>query len=487
MDDLKFCTRLSKVTLKNFKNIEYGTIDLPNASYEDYVIDGKSSILGIYGQNGSGKSAFIKAIKVLCSQLSGDGLESDSIIKSGCDYAELLFEFSSYDNRGNVFNILYGFKCFSKIVELKKTSCRFARIADETIEYSGVLQSGEKIRKKVLFSTKEEFCGKGEKAFGTKSNTIIDKGYSKIVNREDNDFINCTGSDWFLQKKNVGGSFFFNKDVRGKILVGLENCWDKYCYMVLMDFPNHCFIIGTRAMGSVTHNELPLYLPQNIIKKMRRIMKRRIMQGEGESIILSRDSILLNIKTGIIDDLLGGEVKGAYLRCVEKSIKQISSIIGTIVPGLEIVVDNGQLFSVRNGIKLSLGLESDGVKRLISIAATLSAAFNNPTALTIVDELDSGIFEDLLGNLLRVFSESAKGQLIFTSHNLRPLEVLPTDCIRFTTTNPRNRFFKMTIKGNSNLRDSYRRALHVGGLKEQLYNDPDNTEIKLAFMQDWEE
>ena len=40
----------------------------------------------------------------------------------------------------------------------------------------------------------------------------------------------------------------------------------------------------------------------------------------------------------------------------------------------------------------------------------------------MIDEFDSGIYEYLLGELLEIMNESAKGQFVFTSHNLRPLE-----------------------------------------------------------------
>ena len=61
--------------------------------------------------------------------------------------------------------------------------------------------------------------------------------------------------------------------------------------------------------------------------------------------------------------------------------------------------------------------------------------FNNPSVCMVVDEFDSGIFEYLLGEILQIIRESGKGQLIFTSHNLRPLEMLDTNALIFTTTN----------------------------------------------------
>ena len=54
------CTRIEKIEIENFKNVKYGQVVLKN-NRKDY----KASILGIYGQNGSGKTALIDAIKLL--------------------------------------------------------------------------------------------------------------------------------------------------------------------------------------------------------------------------------------------------------------------------------------------------------------------------------------------------------------------------------------------------------------------------------------
>ncbi len=62
-----------------------------------------------------------------------------------------------------------------------------------------------------------------------------------------------------------------------------------------------------------------------------------------------------------------------------------------------------------------------GIKKIVSILQLLIVVYNNPSITVAIDELDSGIFESLLGELLNIISEKGKGQLIFTSHNLRPL------------------------------------------------------------------
>lgn len=58
----------------------------------------------------------------------------------------------------------------------------------------------------------------------------------------------------------------------------------------------------------------------------------------------------------------------------------------------------------------------------MSILQLLIVVYNHPSVTVAVDELDGGVFEYLLGELLNIISEKGKGQLIFTSHNLRPLD-----------------------------------------------------------------
>ena len=108
--------------------------------------------------------------------------------------------------------------------------------------------------------------------------------------------------------------------------------------------------------------------------------------------------------------------------------------------------------------------------------------YNDPSMCLVIDELDAGIYEYLLGELLSVFEKGAKGQLIFTSHNLRALEMLNKTSILFSTTNPENRYMRLqNVKTNNNLRDLYLRSITLGGQKEDVYAETDTVEIGRAF------
>ncbi|MBR4335497.1 MAG: ATP-binding protein, partial [Clostridia bacterium] len=140
-----------------------------------------------------------------------------------------------------------------------------------------------------------------------------------------------------------------------------------------------------------------------------------------------------------------------------------------------------EIVSKRNDQTIPLKYESDGIRRMVSILSLLIAVYNEESFTVAIDEIDSGIFEYLLGEVLAVMSESIKGQFIFTSHNLRALEVLPAKYLCFTTNNPENRFTTLPHRGNSNMRDTYFRKIVLGSDKESVYNSTDRFEIERAF------
>ena len=128
--------------------------------------------------------------------------------------------------------------------------------------------------------------------------------------------------------------------------------------------------------------------------------------------------------------------------------------------------------------------ESEGLKKIVSILQLLIVVYNNDSITVAIDELDSGIFEYLLGEILRIISEKGKGQLIFTSHNLRPLETIDKGFVAFTTTNVNNRYIRFSnVKTNNNLRDFYYRDIMLGEQDEPVYETTNNYEIALAFRE----
>ena len=184
-----------------------------------------------------------------------------------------------------------------------------------------------------------------------------------------------------------------------------------------------------------------------------------------------------------------------YLRLV-KIIDAINIALKAIIPNLKlelhkiseeinkdgIKVVQAKVFSIRDGKIFSTKYESAGIKRIISLLNYLISVYNDSAICLVVDELDAGIFEYLLGELIGELSEGAKGQLIFTSHNLRIMEKLDKKNIICSTINPNNRYISLKgIEKTHNRRDFYIRTLILGGQNERIYDDTDLQDIGYAF------
>ncbi len=202
-------------------------------------------------------------------------------------------------------------------------------------------------------------------------------------------------------------------------------------------------------------------------------------------------TVMLPLETPVVipQDMLG---------VVGKIIQNMNIVLEQIIPGLTIsikelgtqLMDGDQvgvriqLMSRKNSKEIALKYESEGIKKIISILQLLIVVYNQSSITVAVDELDAGVFEYLLGELLRIISEKGKGQLIFTSHNLRPLETLDKGFIAFTTVNPKHRYVRLNnVKENNNLRDFYYRDIMLGEQNELVYEPTNNSEISFAFRE----
>jgi hypothetical protein len=186
------------------------------------------------------------------------------------------------------------------------------------------------------------------------------------------------------------------------------------------------------------------------------------------------------------------------LSVTKRIVSSLNIVLRQIVPGLEIEVremgevtlDDGsdgqriQLLSRRGDVVLPFDCESEGIKKIVSVLQILILMYNEPSVTVAIDELDSGVFEYLLGELLGIIADGGRGQLIFTSHNLRPLETLDKQFIVFTSTDSNNRYVRMRgVKETNNLRSLYFRSIVLGDSETGLYEYTSNGEVAYAMRQ----
>lgn len=466
MNNMK--VRITSVEINHFKNVGHGIISLVNQE-EKY----KASVLGLYGQNGSGKTALIDALNVLKCALCGmsvPGKYAEYIsIEAPYSYFRFGFKIESTDGRSR-FEAIYEFKMRKEyasvaVVNGQEQIVPKAVIFEELLSYSYDTPDGkEKMGPVINTYTDAPFSPQ------TKYDVLIGKSKDRKRNKS-------ISTDLLVAKKLAAAtsrSFIFSKELLDTIR---ENCKHKIHRNVIESIVNYgnyeLFVFDTTSTGLISLNTLPLSLKYEL-------------EGNG-------------IAGSFIIPLDGSAVipEQAY-KIVCKAIDNINIVLPQLVPGLTVSInelgrqllpDNSvgvrvQLMSHKNKNEIALAYESEGIKKIFSVLQLLINVYNDYSITVAIDELDSGVFEYLLGEILKIISEKGKGQLIFTSHNLRPLETIDKSFVAFTTTNPSNRYIRLTnVKSNNNLRDFYYRDLIVDDQSETLYEPTNNSEISLAFRE----
>ena len=95
--------RLAALKIHQYKNVIDGEIQLVNANPQKY----RANILGLYGQNGSGKTALIQAVHLLQFTLSGTAIPIDFAscinVEAACASFEFVFDIQVGDEAYKAF------------------------------------------------------------------------------------------------------------------------------------------------------------------------------------------------------------------------------------------------------------------------------------------------------------------------------------------------------------------------------------------------
>ena len=555
-----FYMRIRSIEVWDFRNIEHGKINFPNTKLED-IQDRNPSILGLYGQNGSGKTSVIMAISILKDVLSGQPLKNkyESCIRLNSEKCSLSFELgqtflpseksvlSSFPYSQMI--IYYSFDITKTKSENEDGSTEInLHVKNEVLSVKIADPFGEKIRsKQKLFDARPEESDDKGRPFGNKTR------YASIVGNNidiENKLYNAKAVAF-----DRGTSFIFSRNT----ISALDGCnvllsdvfLDDYQHLIkllseLFELlpANILLTLNDEGSESLLEEYFRNFSEEQIEERFELIEKKATefkvsldefmpvynksiffstityMSLYGKKFLFTVDTtstglisvneqwpiLLWNLNaTGNVDsyriflnlDKPSSIPEKSYDQ-MKGSLSAVSKVLNAVVPGVSLeIVDLGkqiakdgktalcifEVMSCRGNSSITLRYESDGIRRLVSILSLLIATYNQPFFTIAIDEIDAGIFEYLLGEILKVLSSSAKGQIIFTSHNLRPLEVLPPKYLCFTTTNSEKKFVRLQNRGNSNFRDGYFRNIILGTSEDSIYNPTDQYEIEMAFYE----
>lgn len=433
--------RLAEIELTNFKNVQFGKIRMPSQLNRRDDRE-NADIVGIYGQNGSGKTAVIDSLSLIKCLMSGNRLPihtKDYITKNSQNAIIKLIFCIDIDD------ICYGAE-YSISINSQGTL-----LDSESLKITQLVEGRKKTVDSIIIESNNEYILKPKKRWSK---------YTAMTNRS-----------------------------RIDIEVERKLCMREYRSVLFSnEIENIIFSDDNeKSLISIIVRRLKVYAQKGLF----------VVRGDGYAEKDSLEFVLPDLDriSSYAVSLTEPTVmnKNDYLK-FKKVITNLNIVMKAIIPdfsvnikeyGLEIMNDSKEgmrfeLLSNRNNLLVPIRYESEGIKKMLSMLNLIIAMYNNDSVCVIIDELDSGIFEFLLGELLSCIEECGKGQMIFTSHNLRPLEMINQEALIFTTTNPDNRYIRIHEKAQ-NLRNSYLRHIMLGGLNEVIYADTNSFEIANAL------
>ncbi len=442
--------RLLSVKLKRMKNVGKGIVKMPEFN-DNFFEEPSAEILGVYGQNGSGKTAIIDALSFIKSLIAGSHLPKDAMnyINGASETAEIEVSFRIISNKDYIIKYL---------CEIGRNEEKGGpEIVSEKLSY-GIMTDLEYPK---IFTVLMESKSRSSTSFSTQLGNMIGNDNESAI-------------DVMVIKKIAYRelrSFIFASDMKKYIKAQAQISPDWNVINILSEYAlKNMFIVNQSYSGAIS---MDYAIPFS-------------MQHQSED--LSAGDIYISLSEPTVLEMKNYTV-------FKNITEEINKVIVTIIPGLKLQIreygeqatrdgKNGmrfELLSSREGMVFPLRYESEGIKKIISILNMITIMYNDPSVFVAIDELDAGVFEYLLGELLRVIDETGEGQLLFTSHNLRPLEMLKDNSILFTTANPDNRYIRVK-EDNRNLRERYIRALHIGEGDESMYTKTLKSEIRRALF-----
>lgn len=396
------------------------------------------NVKGIYGINGSGKSAIIASVDILKNILINPGYLNNPIVQ---------------EDLNGIIN--------KKLGELYIEVEYVVLLVEGLIQYRYDVTLSKDVSGKYCIS-KESLSSKKATSRKHEMNIIysIENGeIVEICESEDDyckDFIKKTTN---LLSKNSMSSLFVEK----VILNNIDLCNDLF-----FDLTALCFF------GKTMH----VYMNQSddhrsfwVNQSLDNTLSATLEEGDNIQAFESLVDNYMDIDKGKLEVLRVSKnaVPKAKYERFEKMIKKLYEFIHIFKNELiDIEIDRKELKNiyvcdlvmVYDSYKIHAEFESTGVKKLINLYAYLREMVNG--SVVFIDELDSNLHDVYLCALLEYLMEYGKGQLCFTTHNVGPMDVLKQHSKSIDFLSDDQKIYSWKTCGNYSPSNLYRKGMIQG-------------------------
>lgn len=444
------------IKAKNFKSLKNIEFNLNRTKLET------NKFIAIYGENGSGKTNLVELFKFL-QQLTVSRLidvKLNMLPKAFFDLKEKMIDSTPIDMQP-IWQLSLNLEEYRMINEKDDTE----------IEY------GFKINNKEGF-------------YSIKFNTeIVEEKLYYFVNKQKGYYFKLSKNDKNIVKE-LNKNIFMNEKYNEELKDNIEKYWGKYSFLSLLVFEEKeknkeyvnnnistkLFEITNKLMTMTIHvNKWYLkFMPDNYMKK----------------------TVLADLKSGTISKNKINEIEkyenilNIFFSQAYADIKSVKYVIEEKDDKIKYKLYFNKMIG-GNLKAIPIEFESEGTKKIIEEFNSLIGAIMGETV--VIDEIDNGIHDLLMKNIILSIKDEITGQLIITTHNTLLLEILPKECIYILSTDYEGnkninsiREYGITIQKNHNARDLYFKGM-FGGIPTTSYVDFEEIKYVLEDLDNKEE
>ena len=423
---------IKSIEIKNFKSIKDSKIDL------------KENLSAIYGPNGTGKTAIIEVLNIAREYFLGslkkenrEKLEKEILksisINEKSTYIGIIFSIDNYD--------------YKISIEFIKDNQKKIHISKEEILYREI-KPRRTFRK--LARLKNSLIP--EIYFNSSKENAFESVIRKYILKDDD-----LGRNFLTEFNNLSSYFslilkYYNE---------LKEEEQKSIPEILSNF-----IIHFKKIFKVFLQMVIITLQEQALYNLNLLIPFNFHTENFHGTL----TVNHNNKSGNIYSEKEAEI-------LEDSIKDINSIFSIIIPNSKLsterkieAIENEEVrigisvYVEKDNKKIPLDQESTGIIKIVSLLSIILYYVKDKNAIVAIDEFDIHIFEYLLAIFLEKVSYYAKGQFIFTAHNLLPMEKLNRNSIIISTKDENQNIKYVYLNGASattNLRQKYLKSQRI--------------------------
>ena len=421
---------LLNMTVSGIKSIKKEIrLDFYKKTIDNNFNPDKYRIKAIYGENGSGKSAIITAVKIFQDLIINDNYFNESKTQIFLD---------------EIINKKTQKFCFS---------CEFiVALNTSNIVYKYSIEVGK--NDKGLYEILSE-------VLSTKNGNYANNNYNLVFESKNGELLYVNSSDeqkQLLEKKSLNllsshsFVYIYITNIKKDVDIEKEEKVDRELFI-------HTFMCLTLAIL------IKVYLAEEDQHELY-FLRKRLKESRLENQALQEGLIEYGELANVFSSVNEKKVEKHHFNQYKEKVKQLTQFIKIFKPELvSIDIDtkeNGEQYECELNLNygdysINKEFESTGIKKLIRLFDCFVSA--SSVGIVFVDEMDSNLNDVYLCKLIEYFMYYGKGQLCFTTHNLDPMTVLKENKNSIDFLSSDNHLVPWTARGNASPENSYKNGM----------------------------